>query len=217
MSVKPTLLSAELFQYLAMRTTPEEALLAELRQQAQRDGYRMIQIAPEQGVLMQILLRLVNARRVLEVGTYFGYSAITMARVLPADGRLDSLELMPEHAAYARRWFAKAGLEERIQIHEGDATSTLKGLEAGSYDAVFIDADKANYGVYLQQALRLVRTGGLVLVDNAFAYGQLLDQAPSADDVWAIRAFNDLMSRQGDQIQSIIVPTGDGLWVGVRR
>lgn len=215
MSSVPTLVTAELFNYLATRTTPETPFLAQLKSAALAIGIPDIWISTDQAVFMQILLRLIRAEKVIEVGTLAGYSALTMAQALPAGGMVDTLEIDAGHVAFAREWIAKSEVADRVTVHHGDAMALLPGLADGTYDAAFIDADKGNYAHYLQHCQRLVRPGGLILVDNAFAFGQVLAEHTATDDVWAIRAFNDLMARQPG-LQSIIVPTGDGLWVGVK-
>jgi predicted O-methyltransferase YrrM len=215
MSTVSTLVTAELFRYLSTRTKPEAEHLANLRKASELAGIPPIGIAPEQGVFMQILLSLGQIKRVIEVGTLAGYSALSMVQAMPADGHIDSIEIDETHAAFARQQVADHGEEGRISVHLGDAMDLLPNMEAGSYDAAFIDADKGNYPHYLNHCLRLLRVGGLMMVDNAFAYGHLLEDETTTDDVWAIRAFNDFMARE-PKLQSIIVPIGDGLWVGVK-
>jgi len=215
MSSSSTLVTADHFAYLAARTRGDDALLVELKRAAQKAGIPPIWVAPEQASFMQILLRASGARRVVEVGTLAGYSAIQMARALPADGRVDTIELSHKHAEFAREWIARSDVRERIVVHEGKGADVLRELEADSADAAFLDADKSSYPIYLEHALRIVRRGGLILVDNAFAFGQLLDDQPTDREVEAVRAFNDLVARDR-RLHAIIVPIGDGLWVGVR-
>jgi len=214
MSTAPTLVTQELFQYLTAHIAPEDGFLVRLKEAATEAGIPEIWISAEQGAFMQILLRLTRARRVVEVGTLAGYSAITMARALPDDGHLTTVEINEEYADFAASWVEKGDLQDKVEILRGNATEVLPELEADSYDAAFVDADKANYGVYLQESLRLLRPGGLVMIDNAFAFGKLLDESAATDDVWAIRQFNDLMARE-TLVASVIVPVGDGMWVGV--
>ena len=178
MSSTSTLVTADHFAYLAARTRQEDAFLSELKSAARAAGIPPIWIAPEQASFMQILLRATGARRVVEVGTLAGYSAIQMARALPADGRVDTIELSPVHAEFARRWIARSDVEGRVRVHEGRGDDVLRGFAAGSADAAFLDADKSSYPVYLEHSLRILRPGGLILVDNAFAFGQLLDEHP---------------------------------------
>ncbi len=217
MSENSTLVTERHFEYIRQRTTPEDKLLAELKLAARAKGIPPIWVAPEQASLMQILLRAACAREVIEVGTLAGYSAIAMARALPVGGRVRTIELEPKHASFAREWVAKADLAEhcgRVEVYEGSGATVLEGFEACSADAAFLDADKASYPLYLEHSLRIVRPGGLIMVDNAFAFGQLFDDKPSDREAPAVRAFNEHMSRQSG-LQSVIVPIGDGLWVGV--
>ena len=216
MSTVPTQVTAELFNYLIARTTPENEFLRELREASIKADLPAIWISPEQAVLMDILLRLSNSQRILEVGTLGGYSAVAMAQALGPNGQVDTCEINPEHVAFARNWISRGGFDEKIHVHEGDALTTLPTLAQGQpYDAVFIDADKANYASYLNLTLDMLKPGGLMMVDNAFAYGHILEDQTTTDDVWAIRAFNDLMAREA-RVSAQIIPVADGLWVGVK-
>ena len=216
MSEASTLTTADHYRYLAERTTREDAFLQELKRAALAEGIPSIWIAPEQAAFMQILLRAARAREVVEVGTLAGYSAIVMARALPEGGRVRTIELEAKHAAFAERWIAKSDVKTRIEVLRGAGLDALPRLAADSADAAFLDADKVSYPRYLAECLRFVRPGGLILVDNAFAFGELFAAGASRPDVAAMRAFNDHIATVPG-LQSIIVPLGDGLWVGVRR
>lgn len=204
------------FQYIAERTAGEDDFLRELKREAAAAGIPEIWIAPEQASFLQILLKLAGAREVVEVGTLAGYSAIVMARALPEDGRVRTIELETKHADFAEEWIARSDVPEKVRVHRGAGMDVLPRFEADSADAAFLDADKSSYPKYLEQSLRIVRPGGLILVDNAFAFGQLFDENPTDREVPAIRAFNEIMARES-RVQGVIVPIGDGLWVGVRR
>jgi predicted O-methyltransferase YrrM len=212
----PTLVTQELFHYLTSLSTPEDPLLAEIRAKSVEAGLREIWIAREQADFIRILLRLIKAEQVIEVGTYAGYSAMALALGIEPDGHVVSLEINPEHAALAKKLLSASEIGQRVEVVEGDATQILPSMPDAAFDAAFIDADKANYGLYLKECMRLLRPGGLLMVDNAFAYGKLLAKEEVKDDVWAIRAFNTLMSRQKN-VRSLIVPMGDGMWVGVKE
>jgi len=216
MSEASTVVTAEHFKYLAERTTREDAFLLDLKKAASAAGIPSIWIAPEQASFMQILLRAVGAREVVEVGTLAGYSAIAMARALPEGGRVRTIEIVEKHAAFAREWAGKSDVAGRVEVILGSGHDVLPGIETHSVDAVFLDADKKSYSAYLDQARRIMRPGGLVMVDNAFAFGQLLDSAPTDPEVPAVRAFNDHLAARTD-FTSVIVPIGDGLWVGVKN
>lgn len=201
-------------RYLAERTQREDEFLLDLKRAADAAEIPRIWISPEQASFMEILLRAAGASEVVEVGTLAGYAAIRMARALGDGGRVRTIELSPERAAFAREWVGRAGLEATVEVLEGDAREVLAGIDAGSADCAFIDADKEGYPIYLEECLRIVRLGGMILVDNAFGFGRLLDGEPG-DDVEAIRRFNDAMAARAE-LRSIIVPFGDGCWVGVK-
>jgi predicted O-methyltransferase YrrM len=211
-----TPVSEALFRYLAERTPPEDALLRDLKREAAAAGLPAIWIAPEQGWFMQILLRLAGAHDVVEVGTLAGYSAIVMARALPAGGRVRTIEVDAKHAGFAGRWIAKSDVAERIELIQADAASVLPRLADDSADAVFLDADRTRYAAYLPHVLRILRRGGLLMVDNAFLNGDVLTPGPHPPGAAAMIAFNDQLART-PELAAVIVPLGDGLWVGVRR
>jgi len=215
MSENPTLVTLEHMRYLAARTSGEDPFLGELKRAAENAGIPPIWIAPEQASLMQILLRLLHAREVVEVGTLAGYSAIAMARALPPDGRVRTIEIDPERAAFAESWVAQSDVAAKVHVLRGSGAQVLPTIAEASVDAVFLDADKGGYVSYLQECERIVRPGGLILADNAFAFGQLLDRESQDADVLAIRTFNDHVAAQV-WLQGIIVPVGDGLWVCVK-
>jgi len=215
MSAESDPVTARHFDYLAERTTREDAFLSELKADELRAGIPAIWISPEQASLMQILLRLNRCREVIEVGTLAGYSAIAMARALPDDGRVRTIEFLPMHAAFARAAVARSDVAGRVEVHEGAGLDVLPDFADDSADAAFLDADKSNYPGYLEHSLRIVRSGGLIMVDNAFAFGQLFDESPTDPEAEAVRAFNDLMAAEA-RVTAIIVPIGDGLWVGVK-
>jgi caffeoyl-CoA O-methyltransferase len=139
-----------------------------------------------------------------------------MARSLPADGRVRTIEISPRHAALAREWIAKSDVAGRVDVLEGAGAEVLKTMADDSADAAFLDADKANYPLYLDECLRIVRKGGVIMADNAFAFGQLLDEQPTEGGVEAVRRFNDYIATKPG-LHSVIVPLGDGCWVGVRE
>jgi predicted O-methyltransferase YrrM len=215
MSEDSTRVTDRHFDYVREHTAREDDFLRELKDEARAQGIPPIWIAPEQASLMQILLRSIGAREVVEVGTLAGYSAIAMARALPERGRVRTIELSTKHADFAERWIARSDVRGKVEVLRGKGADVMPRLEANSADAAFLDADKASYPIYLREALRIVRARGLVMVDNAFAFGELFSEKPKAGEVEAVRAFNEIMSRE-KALQSVIVPIGDGLWVGVK-
>ena len=216
MSEVSTEITSEHFRYIAEHTVPEDEFLRQLKQAAAQAGIPAIWIAPEQASFMRILLRLARAREVIEVGTLAGYSAIAMARALPEDGRVRTIEIEPKHAEFAERWIARSDVAGRVHVLRGAGMDVLRTFAADSADAAFLDADKGNYPAYLEQCLRIVRRGGLIMADNAFAFGELFAERPEREDVRAVRHFNQVMARE-PRLDGIIVPLGDGLWVGVKR
>jgi caffeoyl-CoA O-methyltransferase len=216
MSANPSRVTDAHFKYLAERTRGDDPFLVELKQAASKADIPAIWISPAQASFMQIALKLAGAREVVEVGTLAGYSAIVMARALPDGGRVRTIELLDEHAAFAEEWIAKSDVAGKVEVLRGSGVDVLKTLEDDSADACFLDADKANYPTYLDECLRIVRKGGMFMVDNAFAFGQLLDDTPSEGGVEAVRKFNDYMASK-KQLHSVIVPLGDGCWYGIRE
>jgi caffeoyl-CoA O-methyltransferase len=170
-----------------------------------------IQVGPAEGRLLEMLLRFAGARHVVEIGTLAGYSALWMLRALPEDGHLWTLEADPEHASVAAEVFRDAGVEDRVTLLVGDALDSLPNLsDSGPFCAVFIDADKARYDQYGRWATEHLREGGLLIGDNAYLFGDLLDETDTAR---AMRRFHQEMA---ERYRSVCIPTPDGLAVGVR-
>jgi len=216
MSELSTLVSAEHFRYVAEHTHAEDDFLKQLKRDAAAEGIPSIWIAPEQASFMQILLKLCRAKEVVEIGTLAGYSAIAMARALPEGGRVRTIELDPQRVAFAKRWAGRSDVAGKVEVFQGAGMDVLPRFATDSADAAFLDADKKNYPNYLKECLRIVRRGGLIMVDNAFAFGELFDSTPKDPEVEAMRTFNELMRRER-AVHGVIVPLGDGLWVGVKE
>ena len=202
--------------YIAGLFAPEDELLAALREEADRTGLPPIAVSADEGRLLQVLLMSIRARRVLEVGTFGGYSAIWMARVLPDDGELLSIEIEQRHAEFARRYVQRAGLADRVEIRVGRALDILPSLDGEKFDAVFLDADKEPMPNYFEWALRLLRPGGLLIADNTLWGGRVLDDAERDEKTTAVREFNRRMATD-PRVLSILVPTHDGVAIGVVR
>jgi len=211
-SESSTRLSQAHYDYVVAHTQPQDEFLSELRREAKQAGIPSISISAEQASFMQILLKAARAKQVVEVGTLAGYSAITMARALPADGHVTTVEFEPKHADFAEAWVAKSDVAGKVTVKRGAGVDVLPTLPDHSADAAFLDADKVNYTKYLVEVLRIVRPGGLILVDNAFAFGHLLAEEEVSESVAAIRAFNDEVHAHPG-LHGVIVPLGDGLWV----
>jgi predicted O-methyltransferase YrrM len=199
-------------RYLTERYWTEDDLLREVRADIEARGPQ-IQVSPEAGRLLALLVRAAQARRILEVGTLFGYSGIWMARELPADGHMDTIELEQLHADAARHWFERAGLGDRVTVHHGAGLDVLPGL-AGPYDVAFIDADKPGYPEYLRLSLERLRPGGIVIADNAIRRGGIV-RGGVDEGMDAIRALHDALAGNGDLVATT-VPVGDGMAIAVK-
>ena len=176
------------------------------------EGVPAIMVGPSEGRLLELLLRLAGARKVVELGTLVGYSAIRMARSLPDDGRLWTIEFEPRHAELARANLAAAGLAARVEVLVGAGADVLPTIEPhGPFDAVFVDADKVGYATYGRWAARNLRRGGLLLGDNAYLFGELLEDS---DRGRAMRTFHEEAAQAFD---SVCIPTPDGLLLGIKR
>jgi predicted O-methyltransferase YrrM len=186
----------------------EDDILATAREDAQREGLPAIQMQPELARLITILIRAAKAREILEVGTLFGYGAITLARAAGGDGRVTTLEVNDRHAAIAQRNLERAGMATRAQIIRGPAIESMRRLTDHSYDLVFIDADKPGYPQYLQESLRLVRPGGLIVGDNVWRGGSVL-RADAGDDARAMAEYNHALA-SNPRLTSTFVPTRNG-------
>lgn len=202
--------------YIAGLFSAEDELLSALREEADRTGLPPISISADEGRLLQVLLTALGARRVLEVGTLGGYSAICMARALPPGGRVLTIEIEEKHAAFARRYIQRAELSDRIEVRVGRALDVLPALDGERFDAIFLDADKEPLPTYFEWALRLVRPGGLIIADNALWGGRVYDGDESDERTKGVREFNRRMSTD-PRVLGIIVPTHDGVAVAVVR
>ncbi|MGB5285011.1 MAG: O-methyltransferase [Polyangiales bacterium] len=203
--------SAQILDYAARTHHPDDRALARAFEAPARHGMPEIQLGPSEGRLLELLLRLVNARKVVEIGTLAGYSALWMARALPAGGHLWTIESDPKHAGVAAEVIGEAGLGDRVTIIRDDAAEILPKLsDSGPFCAVFLDADKGRYDFYGRWATENLRTGGLLIGDNAYLFGRLLEQG---DEAAAMRRFHEEMALHYD---SVCVPTPDGLAVGVK-
>jgi len=179
-----------------------------------------MQIAPEQGQFMALLVQLMRAKKTIDVGVFTGYSSLVVALALPTDGKVVACEVSEEYAAIARRWWQQAGVADKIELHIVPARETLNQLlaagEAGTFDFVFIDADKSNYESYYEQALQLVRPGGLIAIDNVLWSGRVADFQVQDNRTNKIRAFNQKL-HQDLRITLSLVPIGDGLTLALKR
>ena len=220
MSRRSIVLTDALYEYLLSVSLREPELLARLRQETALQEMSRMQISPEQGQFMFLLLRLIGARRCLEIGVFTGYSSLVSALALPADGRIVACDISEEWTAIARRYWREAGVEPKIDLRIAPALETLDGLieagEAGRFDFAFIDADKESYLAYYERVLQLLRPGGLLAVDNVLWSGRVADPEVSDPDTAALRHFNEMLHRD-ERIDLSLVPIGDGLALARKR
>ena len=201
--------------YITAEFARPDAVLEQVLAAIPARGLPQITVKPEEGRFLQFLVRANGARRIVEIGTLGGYSGIWLARALPADGKLITLEREPKHADVAREHFALAGLTGRVDQRLGDAHDLLPALaDEGPFDFCFIDADKESYGYYLDWALQNIRPGGLITAHNAFRGGAVLDDSDHTATTETMRAFNLRFARE-PRLLSTIFPAGDGLLMGV--
>ena len=214
MSNRTIALNDDLYDYLLGVSLRETAAQRALREHTLSHPYANMQIAPEQGQFMAMLVKLTAARNVLEIGTFTGYSALSMALALPEDGRITCCDISEEWTAIGRSYWREAGVEQRIDLRIAPALETLDALlsqeGADSYDMAFIDADKSNYSNYYERCLQLVRPNGLILFDNTLWNGQVADPSVTDEDTVALRELNRAL--HGDErIDLSLLPLGDGL------
>ena len=203
-------LTDEIVDYVRRAGVREHPVLARLREETAPMPMSQMQIGPDQGAFMALLVRLIGARQILEIGTFTGYSSTAMALALPADGRIVCCDVSREWTDVARRAWTDAGVQDRVDLRIAPATETLASLDDDSFDLAFIDADKPSYDAYYEGCLRVVRPGGLILLDNTLQGGRVAD--PSADDenVTAIRALNDKIAAD-ERVDMVLLPLADGL------
>ena len=213
-------LSPELHEYLVRHAVRETPALRRLREETAPMAEADMQIAPEQGAFMAMIVRMTGARRALEIGVFTGYSSLVVAQALPDDGLLTACDANEDYVRMARRHWREAGVEEKIEFRAGDAADTLRALlEEGrgeTYDFAFVDADKTSYGVYYEQVLKLLRPGGVVALDNMLRDGRVLK--PAADDAStrAIAALNAAIIRD-ERVDCCMAPIADGVTLARKR
>ena len=214
-------LSDPLYQYLLANSVREPEILVKLRAETAQHPLVNMQISPEQGQLMGLLVQLIGARKCLEVGVFTGYSSLAVALNLPDDGQIIACDVSDEFTSIARRYWQEAGVSNKLSLHIAPALETLDRLlangESGTFDFAFIDADKNNYGAYYDRCFQLVRQGGLILVDNVLWYGRVADPAMDNDKrTQAIKQINQQIYHD-DRVQISLIPIGDGLTIARKR
>jgi predicted O-methyltransferase YrrM len=220
MSNRTLSLDDRTYDYLLRHSLREPESLARLRAETAWHPQVNMQIAPEQGQFMQMLVRLMGARRAIEVGVFTGYSSLAVVLAMPPEGRLLACDISEEFTAIARRHWQAAGVADRIELVIAPAKRTLDARlaagEAGQYDLAFIDADKTGYLAYYERLLKLVRPGGLIVVDNTLWSGKVANASNRDEDTVALREFNDVLHAD-PRIDLSLLPLGDGLTLARRR
>ena len=221
MSSQTLQMTPALSEYL-LRGAGESAAARSLREETQRElgRWSAMQVSPEQGAFMALLIKLTGTRRAIEVGTFTGYSALRVAEALPADGRLVACDVSAEWTAIGRRHWAAAGVADKIDLKLAPAVETLDTLiaqgESDAFDFAFIDADKENYDAYYERCLTLLRPGGTLAIDNVLWGGRVVDAEHTDAATVAIRALNE-KAREDGRVQAAMLPIGDGLTLAVKR
>jgi caffeoyl-CoA O-methyltransferase len=219
MSRRTEQISHHLNAYLTAHSSPPDAILRELATETELlfPNETGLQIAPEQGTFMTLLTRLSGARTGIEIGTFTGYSSICIARGLAPDGQLTCCDISEEWTSVAQKYWEKAGLSDRIELRLGPAIDTLRFLPLEeTYDVAFIDADKGGYTRYWREIVPRMNPGGLIMIDNTFSHGRVIDAGNDSPVVIAIRDFNDHAAAD-DRVELVMVPIGDGLTVARKR
>lgn len=220
MSSQHISITSELADYIRSVSAAEPDFLAQLREETATDPLGVMQISVEQGQLMGMLVRLAGAKRAIEVGVFTGYSSISVALALPQDGKLMACDVSEKWTSVARKYWKLAGVENKIELRLQPAVQTLDELiaagGAGTFDFAFIDADKVNYDTYYERTLVLVRSGGLIAVDNVLWHGRVIDPAVHDEDTLAIRDFNAKL-RSDPRVHVCLVPIGDGITLAMKK
>ena len=212
--------SIELRNYLWEKGLDENPVLKRLREETENHPFALMQICPEQGALMANLVRLISAKKAIEVGTFTGYSALAVALALPEDGYLLACDISEEFTSIGKPYWEEAGVSENIDLQIAPAIETLKSKiedgESNTYDFAFIDADKINYLNYYELCLNLIRPGGVIAIDNVLWGGSVIDSARTDDDTKAIREINDFIASD-KRVNISMIPVGDGVTLAVKN
>lgn len=220
MSSRNGFIETHIYDYILANSLRDRDELKRLRQETQAMPMGGMQVSPDQGQFMGLLVELIGAKRIVEVGTFTGYSSIAMALALPADGRLIACDVSDEFTSIARRYWQEAGVADKIELRLGPAVATLDGMlaagEAGCFDMAFIDADKENYDAYYERCLQLLRPGGLILIDNVLWGGRPADVNEQDESTVAIRTLNAKI-RADQRVTASLLSIGDGLTLARKR
>ena len=219
MSIRNFYLDENIYEYILNNSLRDLPILKKLRDETRKMPDGRMQISSDQGQFMGFLVKLTNTKKIIEVGTFTGYSSLVMALALPENGQILSCDISEEYAAVARRFWQEAGVSNKIQLLLGLAEETLveliKNGEAGTFDMAFIDADKVNYKIYYENCLDLLRPGGLILIDNVLWSGKTANPDATDDDTVAIRELN-LFVHNDKRVDLSLLPVGDGLTLALK-
>jgi predicted O-methyltransferase YrrM len=207
-------INEKMHQYIVDTFAEEDEILKSLIRESESKGFPQIQITPDSGKLLHILIKMINAKNILEIGTLTGYSAIWMARALPKEGKLITLELETKHADLAGKYFKKAGLENIVEIKIGTALDSLNDLKNELFDFVFIDADKVNYPNYFNKVIPLLKPGSIIAADNTLRFGEIINEDSSDEGTIQTRKFNKMLSEDSRFI-SLLLSISDGITIGL--
>ncbi len=217
---EPTRVTDPLYAYMAAMSPVEDEILAELKAETAKMPEKSMQISHNQGRFMDLVIRAAGAVNTIEIGVFTGYSTLVTARALPEKGRVTAIDRDPVWTDVACRYWERAGIRHKIDLVIGDAVNTLESLEEGGgaerYDFAFIDADKREYNLYYECCLRLLRPGGLIMMDNAFWYGYVTDPGTTDPDTVAIHRLNRKISLDS-RVTAYLAPVGDGIYLAVKK
>lgn len=220
MSKKTLGLNNQQYDYLLSVSLREPDILRQLRQETTRHSLAVMQIAPDQGQFMALLVQLLGATKTLEIGVFTGYSTLCVALALPPTGKIVACDVSEEYTRVARRYWQKAGVADKIDLRLAPALETLDQLladgQAETFDFAFIDADKVNYEGYYERSLQLIRPGGLIAIDNVLWFGRVTDPQDQDKSTLAIRAFNEKLHHD-ERVSLSLVPIADGLTLALKR
>ena len=209
-----------IYEYITAVSVREPPVLARLREETAPMPRSTMQITPDQGQFMALLVQMLGARRTLEIGVFTGYSSLVVALALPADGRIIACDVSEEYTSIARRYWQEAGVDHKIDLRLRPALETLRELlsggQRGTFDFAFIDADKTNYDSYYESALKLLRPGGLIMIDNVLWSGRVADPSENDPDTVALRALNQKL-HSDSRVALSMLPVGDGVTLALKR
>ena len=213
-----TAITDDLYEYIITNYAEESKIIKELYKEYEINKIPKISITPEQGKFLYVIAKMINAKKILEIGTLIGYSAIWMAEALPENGKLITVEVSEKHHRIASEFIEKTHLSKIIDIKLGRAFDIMPSLliNEAPFDMIFVDADKEKYPQYFEQSLKLLRKGGIIAMDNTLSKGRVLDNEPTKKGIIGIKNLNEIMGKS-DKVDSVLIPIADGISVGVKK